>query len=60
MVPVLVTSLRVALYGIVPVAPMTPKMHRKIPGHPHKTTAAMVAIMPVVLLSILHSSLRAI
>jgi hypothetical protein len=36
-----------------PSAVAAPKMHRKIPGHPQSRTLAMVAIIPVVLLSII-------
>lgn len=37
-------------------ADVAPKKHMKSPGHPHRTTDAMVAIKPVFLLFIIFSS----
>jgi len=36
---------------------VAPKKHMNNPGHPHKTTAAMVAIIPLVFASIFFSPL---
>jgi len=56
-VPELVTPFNCVLKGIFPVAVAAPKMQKNNPGHPHKTTAAMVAMIPLVLSSISYSPL---
>jgi hypothetical protein len=56
MVPVLLTPFSSVVYGIKPVADTAPKMHKNSPGHPQRTTAAMVAIRPPVRLFIASSS----
>ena len=56
-VPELLTPFNSVVYGIFPVAVTAPKMHKNKPGHPHKRTAATVAIIPVFLLFIFLSPL---
>ena len=57
MVPELLTPFNSVVYGMFPVAVTAPKMHKNRPGHPHKRTAATVAIIPVFLLFIFLSPL---
>ena len=54
-VPVLVTPFNSVEKGIFPVAVKAPKMQKNNPGHPHNMTDAIVAIIPFVLLSMIHS-----
>ena len=54
-VPELLTPLNSVEKGILPVAVTAPKIQRNNPGQPQRTTAAMVAIMPVFLFCILCS-----
>jgi ABC-type phosphate transport system permease subunit len=49
MVPELLTPFNSVVYGMLPVAVTAPNMQRNKPGHPHNTTAAIVAIIPVFL-----------
>ncbi len=56
--PELLMPFTSVLYGIFPVAVTAPKIHKNKPGQPHKITAAMVAIRPVLLLFILISPLN--
>lgn len=54
-VPELLTPFNSVVNGMFPVAVTAPKMHINKPGHPHKITVAIVAIMPVFLLFIILS-----
>jgi hypothetical protein len=54
-VPELLTPFNSVLNGILPDAVKAPKIHKNNPGHPHKTTEATVAIIPLVLSSMIHS-----
>jgi hypothetical protein len=54
-VPELVTPFNSVLNGILPAAVKAPKIHKNNPGHPHKMTEAMVAMIPLVLSSMIHS-----
>lgn len=54
-IPELLMPFTSVLYGIFPVAATAPNIHKNKPGQPHKITAAMVAIIPVLLLFILRS-----
>jgi ABC-type phosphate transport system permease subunit len=56
-VPELLTPFNSVVYGIIPAAVTAPKMHKHKPGHPHNTTAAMVATIPFVFVSIFFSPL---
>jgi len=56
MVPELLIPFSSVLYGIMPVAVAAPKTQMNNPGQPHKTTAAIVAIIPFVLLSMVFFS----
>jgi len=56
-VPELLTPFNSVLKGIFPDAVKAPKIQKNNPGHPHKMTDAMVAMMPLVLSSILSSPL---
>jgi hypothetical protein len=57
-VPELLTPFNSVVNGMLPVAVTAPKMHINKPGHPHKTTAAIVAIMPVFLFFIFLSYVK--
>jgi hypothetical protein len=46
------------LKGILPDAVNAPKIQKNNPGHPHKTTDATVAMMPLVLLSMINSPIK--
>ena len=57
-VPELVTPFNSVLKGILPDAVKAPKIQKNNPGHPHKTTDAMVPTIPLVLLSMIHTPLK--
>jgi hypothetical protein len=57
-VPELLTPLKSVLKGILPDAANPPNIQRNNPGHPHKMTDAMVAMRPLVLLSMIHSPMK--
>ena len=52
-VPELEIPFTSVLKGMLPVAVKAPKMHMNKPGQPHNTTDAIVATIPLVLVSIL-------
>jgi len=54
-VPELLTPLNSVENGMLPVAVTAPKIQINNPGQPHRTTAAMVAMMPVFLFCIVFS-----
>jgi hypothetical protein len=55
-IPEFCIPLTSVLYGILPDAVTAPKMHANKPQHPQMTAEVMVAIMPVVFLSIFFVS----
>jgi hypothetical protein len=57
-VPELLTPFNSVLKGILPDAVKAPKIQKNNPGHPHKITDAMVATIPLVLLSMIHTPLN--
>jgi hypothetical protein len=57
-VPELLTPFNSVVYGMMPAAATAPNTHINKPGHPHKTTAAIVAIMPVFLFFIFLSYVK--
>jgi hypothetical protein len=58
--PELLTPLTSVEYGMLPVAVTTPNIHKKRPGQPQSTIAAIVAMRAVFLFVILLASKQAI